>query len=112
MIVMGAANVFGAVIVAVCAKYIPREVLFGIGGIIHMGIMIGFLIWVPEETKHIHFILAASWGMCDAVWQTQCNSKLSNKLNHIIYNHKTRNTTPNMNIKRKHYYRNVLCALN
>jgi len=102
MIVMGAANVFGAVIVAVSAKYIPREVLFGIGGIIHMGIMIGFLIWVPEETKHIHFILAASWGMCDAVWQTQCNSKLSNKLNHIIYfvnNHKTRNTTPNMNIK-------------
>lgn len=75
MIVMGAANVLGAVVVALCAKHIPREVVFGIGGIIHMGIMIGFLIWIPDKTKHIHFILAASWGVCDAVWQTQCNSK-------------------------------------
>ncbi|XP_052104182.1 protein unc-93 homolog A-like [Mytilus californianus] len=74
MIVMGAANVLGAIVVAICAKHIPREVVFAIGGIIHMGIMIGFLIWIPDQSKHIHFLLAASWGVCDAVWQTQCNT--------------------------------------
>ena len=77
MIVMGAANVLGAIVVAICAKHIPREVVFAIGGIIHMGIMIGFLIWIPDQSKHIHFLLAASWGVCDAVWQTQCNSKFN-----------------------------------
>ena len=75
MIILGLANVVSAILVAVCANLISREVVFGIGGIIHMGLMIGLLIWIPEKNLLILFILSASWGLCDAVWQTQCNSK-------------------------------------
>ncbi|XP_036365706.1 protein unc-93 homolog A-like [Octopus sinensis] len=75
MITMGLANVLSSVMVALCAKYIPREVVLGFGGVVHIGLMIGFLIWIPEKNLLIFFILAASWGVCDAVWQTQCNSE-------------------------------------
>ena len=75
MIILGLANVISAILVALCANLISREVVFGIGGIIHMGLMIGLLIWIPEKNLVIFFILSASWGLCDAVWQTQCNSK-------------------------------------
>ncbi|CAI9736142.1 Hypothetical predicted protein [Octopus vulgaris] len=74
MITMGLANVLSSVMVALCAKYIPREVVLGFGGVVHIGLMIGFLIWIPEKNLLIFFILAASWGVCDAVWQTQCNT--------------------------------------
>ena len=76
MIVLGVANVMSAILVAVCANIVPREVVFGIGGILHMGLMIGLLIWIPDQKQLIvFFIMSASWGVCDAVWQTQCNSK-------------------------------------
>lgn len=75
MIVMGVANVLSSILVALVAKMVPREVVFGAGGVIHMAIMIGFLIWIPMNNLFIYFMLAASWGFCDAVWQTQCNSK-------------------------------------
>jgi hypothetical protein len=77
MIILGLANVISAVLVAVCANVIAREVVFGIGGIIHMGLMIGLLIWIPDTRLVIFFVMAASWGVCDAVWQTQCNSEYS-----------------------------------
>ncbi|KAL3847529.1 hypothetical protein ACJMK2_018434 [Sinanodonta woodiana] len=74
MIILGLANVISAIFVAVCARLIPREVVFGVGGVLHMGLMIGFLIWMPEKNLSVFFILAAAWGVCDAVWQTQCNT--------------------------------------
>ncbi|KAK3095705.1 hypothetical protein FSP39_017862 [Pinctada imbricata] len=75
MIVMGVSNVISAFLVALFARHVPREVVFGIGGIIHIGIMIGVQIWIPDkENLSIHFVVAASWGICDAVWQTQCNT--------------------------------------
>lgn len=84
MIVLGVANVVSAILVAVCANIVPREVVFGIGGILHMGLMIGLLIWLPDQNNLlIFFIMSASWGVCDAVWQTQCNSRF-NELNYNI----------------------------
>lgn len=75
MIILGLANVISAILVAVCANVIAREVVFGIGGILHMGLMIGLLIWIPDTRLLVFFVMSASWGICDAVWQTQCNSK-------------------------------------
>ncbi|WAR27579.1 UN93A-like protein [Mya arenaria] len=74
MIILGLANIVSAILVALCANLIPREVVFGIGGILHMGLMIGLLIWIPDKKLSIFFLMAASWGVCDAVWQTQCNN--------------------------------------
>ena len=76
MITLGIANVGGAVVVALVSHKVPREVVLGFGGIMHMALMIGFLIWIPDRQPMLFFILAAAWGVCDAVWQTQCNSEL------------------------------------
>ncbi|KAK7090836.1 hypothetical protein V1264_010586 [Littorina saxatilis] len=76
MITLGVANVSGAVIVALVSHKIPREVVLGFGGIMHMALMIGFLIWIPDERPMLFFVLAAAWGVCDSVWQTQCNTLL------------------------------------
>ena len=75
MITLGVANVCSAVVVALVSHRVPREVVLGFGGVMHMALMIGFLIWIPDQRPMVFFILAAAWGVCDAVWQTQCNSK-------------------------------------
>lgn len=75
MIVMGVANVCIAVLIGVGANHVPREAVFGVGGVTHIGVMIIILIWVPDDNMLVHFIIAAALGLCDAVWQTQCNSK-------------------------------------
>ncbi|KAL8598826.1 hypothetical protein ACOMHN_015405 [Nucella lapillus] len=75
MITLGVANVGGSVVVALVLNKVPREVVLGFGGIMHMALMIGFLIWIPDKHPMLFFVLAAAWGVCDAVWQTQCNSE-------------------------------------
>ncbi|GFR68397.1 Unc-93-like protein A [Elysia marginata] len=75
MITLGASNVLGTIFVAFFSHKIPREVVLGFGGILHISLMIGFLIWIPGNSPVLYFVLAAAWGLCDAVWQTQCNSK-------------------------------------
>lgn len=75
MITLGVANVAGAVVVVLISHHLPREVALGFGGIMHIALMIGFLIWIPDKQPLLFFVLAAAWGVCDAVWQTQCNSE-------------------------------------
>ncbi|ESP03275.1 hypothetical protein LOTGIDRAFT_92528, partial [Lottia gigantea] len=74
MIILGVANVLSSIMVALCARYIPREVVLGFGSVMHIALMIGFLIWIPNSQPMIFFLLSAAWGVCDAVWQTQCNT--------------------------------------
>ncbi|XP_062620059.1 protein unc-93 homolog A-like [Saccostrea cucullata] len=74
MIVMGVANVCSAVLIGLFANHVPREAVFGIGGVTHIGVMIIMLIWVPDTSNLVHFVIAAVLGLCDAVWQTQCNT--------------------------------------
>ncbi|RUS86004.1 hypothetical protein EGW08_006216, partial [Elysia chlorotica] len=74
MITLGASNVLGTIFVAFFSHRIPREVVLGFGGILHISLMIGFLIWIPGNSPVLYFVLAAAWGLCDAVWQTQCNT--------------------------------------
>lgn len=76
MITLGIANVAGAVIVTLVSHRIPREVVLGFGGIVHIALMIGFLIWIPDKNSVLFVVLAAAWGLCDAVWQAQCNTLL------------------------------------
>ncbi|XP_025079982.1 protein unc-93 homolog A-like isoform X2 [Pomacea canaliculata] len=76
MITLGASNVVGAMVVALVSHRLPREVVLGFGVIMHIALMIGFLIWIPDKRPMLFFVLAAAWGVCDSVWQTQCNTLL------------------------------------
>ncbi|CAH1781034.1 unnamed protein product [Owenia fusiformis] len=75
MIMLGLANIASSILIGFVAKHIPREVIIGLGGILHIGLMVFLLIWVPDKgVTPVVFLMSAFWGMCDAVWQTQCNS--------------------------------------
>ncbi|XP_059177433.1 protein unc-93 homolog A-like, partial [Physella acuta] len=74
MITLGASTVLGAIFVAIFSHKIPREVVLGFGGVVHIALMIGYLIWIPEISPMLFFVLSAAWGVCDSVWQTQCNT--------------------------------------
>ncbi|XP_074657392.1 protein unc-93 homolog A-like [Tubulanus polymorphus] len=74
MITLGASNVLSSMTVGIVAKRMPREVIIGIAGIIQIGLSVFLLILIPKQSfMPIIFISAALWGVCDAVWQTQCN---------------------------------------
>ena len=55
----------------------------GIGGILHIGLMVFLLVWIPDKNlKAVFYVISALWGVCDAIWQTQCNSKCSVRATH------------------------------
>ena len=63
---------FGAVI-----KYTGRVPIFLLGASINLIVVIIFFEWSPHSDQaYVFFILAAMWGISDAVWQTQINGKI------------------------------------
>ena len=62
---------FGAVI-----KYTGRVPIFLLGASINLIVVVIFFEWSPHSDQaYVFFILAAMWGISDAVWQTQINGK-------------------------------------
>jgi len=61
---------FGAVI-----RYTGRLPIFIMGALINITVIIVFFQWTPSPHQaYAFFILAAMWGVADAVWQTQINA--------------------------------------
>jgi len=61
---------FGAII-----KHTGRVPIFLLGAGINLIVVIIFFEWSPHSDQaYVFFILAAMWGMSDAVWQTQINA--------------------------------------
>ncbi|CAL4185761.1 unnamed protein product, partial [Meganyctiphanes norvegica] len=54
---------------------IGRVPIFTAGALINLGIIITFLKWMPHpDDIVVFFVIAALWGVADAVWQTQINA--------------------------------------
>lgn len=52
--------------------------LHGSAAATNLSCIITFLLWKPDPKQlHVFFLLAALWGMADAVWQTQTNGEKS-----------------------------------
>ena len=50
--------------------------VFVLGAVINVGVIAALFKWVPNpDQAFIFYILAALWGMADAVWQTQINGE-------------------------------------
>ena len=62
---------FGAII-----KFTGRVPIFLLGAMINLVVVIILFEWTPHPSQaYVFFILAAMWGIGDAVWQTQINGK-------------------------------------
>lgn len=68
MIVMGVVNVCIVVLIGVGVNYVLWEVVFGVGGVIYIGVMIIIFIWVLDDNMLVYFIIVVVLGFCDVVW--------------------------------------------
>ncbi|XP_033638068.1 protein unc-93 homolog A-like [Asterias rubens] len=56
-------------------KHIGRVPLFTFGAVMQMTLIFTLIFWVPNKDQlAVLFVIAACWGMADAVWQTQINA--------------------------------------
>ena len=56
-------------------KYTGRIPQFSMAALINIVLMITMTLWKPTEDLPVYFVIAAFWGLADAVWQTQLNGK-------------------------------------
>lgn len=76
MICYGATNALFSLVWGRVARTTGRTFIFTSGTTIHFVLIVILLTWLPtEEQLWVMFILAALWGVADAVWQTQINCK-------------------------------------
>lgn len=55
-------------------KLFGRMPLFMFGAVVNMLMIFTLLIWPPNPADTaLFYVVAASWGMADAVWNTQIN---------------------------------------
>ncbi|KAK7081147.1 Ion channel regulatory protein UNC-93 [Halocaridina rubra] len=75
MICYGVCDAICSVSFSPLVKIVGRVPIFTMGAIINMGIIITLKYWMPHpEDFFLFFVLAALWGVSDAVWQTQINA--------------------------------------
>ena len=60
--------------------------IFLFGALVNVVVIVIFFTWAPNpEESYIFYILAALWGVADAVWQTQINGKLPGPILHMYF---------------------------
>lgn len=56
-------------------QHVGRVPLFFLGFVAHLAAVLTLLLWRPDpEHLPVYFVVAALWGLGDAVWQTQINA--------------------------------------
>jgi len=76
MMTVGLTNAVCSCLIGCAARHVPREALVGIGCVLHAGLVVFLLVWIPDSNLvPAFFVVSALWGVCDAVWQTQSNGK-------------------------------------
>jgi len=78
MIAFGITNFLFSVIVGVVARRVAAEALVGVATVLQLGLAVFLLVWIPDRhLTPVFFAVSALWGMCDAIWQIECNCKCS-----------------------------------
>jgi len=75
MITYGVFDAICSISFGIIIKYTGRMPIFLGGALINIGVIIAFFHWTPDPRQaYAFFIMAAAWGVADAVWQTQINA--------------------------------------
>ena len=57
-------------------RHVGRAPIFVFGMLINAAVIVVLFTWAPHpEQAYLFYVLAALWGMADAVWQTQINGE-------------------------------------
>ncbi|ROT61868.1 putative protein unc-93-like A isoform X1 [Penaeus vannamei] len=75
MICYGVCDAVCSVSFSPLVKMIGRVRVFSVGAVINLVIIITLRYWMPHPDDFlVFFVMAALWGVSDAVWQTQINA--------------------------------------
>ena len=75
LILYGVCNALSSLSFGFIRKFICRRYLLILGATINLSVIITLLSWTPSSSDlPIFYLLAALWGVADAIWQTQINA--------------------------------------
>ncbi|XP_072032785.1 protein unc-93 homolog A-like [Amphiura filiformis] len=74
MICYGVVDASSSYISGRVEKWTGRIPQFSMAALINIALMIAMTFWKPTEDLPVYFVIAAFWGLADAVWQTQLNA--------------------------------------
>ncbi|CAG5045196.1 unnamed protein product [Parnassius apollo] len=75
MMTYGVADAIGCAVSGYLAKITGRLPLLCTAAIIQTGLVMAILIWRPHHNEaYAFYLIAALWGLCDALWIVQINS--------------------------------------
>ena len=86
LICHGAVDAICSICSSPIIKRVGRIPLFTFGAILNVAMLILLLYWRPSPDEiYLCFIIAAIWGMADAIWQTQINGRFFPKMNFCYF---------------------------
>ncbi|CAF5219291.1 unnamed protein product, partial [Rotaria magnacalcarata] len=75
LMVYGICDSIGSFAFGQLVKLVGRWPCFAFAAIINYALIITMLVWHPSQDQiAVLFVLAALWGVTDAIWQTQINA--------------------------------------
>merc|ERR1712025_941966 len=75
LILFGICDALASIGFGFIIKKIGRLPIFILGALLNLLVLFVMLSWTPTgSTQYVVFILAALWGIGDAIWQTQINA--------------------------------------
>jgi hypothetical protein len=76
MLTFGVSNFVFSVGVGLLARHVVPEAVVGVATVLQLGLVVFLLVWIPDrQLAPVFFVISALWGLCDAIWQIQCNCK-------------------------------------
>jgi predicted MFS family arabinose efflux permease len=76
MITFGAITAASAFVIGYLVKHIKRIAIVISGAVFHASLILALYLWKPSiDDIPMFYVVAACLGLCDAIWQTQSNSK-------------------------------------
>ena len=74
MICFGVTDAAFSFLLGKLTQYTGRIPIFIAGCLVHMTVLITLLAWKPDpDLIGVFYVIAAMFGFCDAIWQTQIN---------------------------------------
>jgi len=75
LICYGVFDAISSVSFGYLVKYVGRVPIFLLGASINMSVLVALFTWQPTtDSQIVVYVLAALWGVGDAIWQTQINA--------------------------------------